>query len=91
MIRNASTMLLALGLVAGAAGCDIDQTREAELPQVDVHGGQLPSYEVETPEVEFGTRTEQVEVPEVEVRTRTEEVEVPTVDVDMPDRDEDER
>jgi hypothetical protein len=61
-----------LALVA----CDVDQTQEGNLPDVDVNatGGQLPEFNVEGPSVNVGT----------ENRT----VEVPTVDVDVPDEAE---
>jgi hypothetical protein len=61
-----------LALVA----CDVDQTQEGNLPDIDVNasGGQLPEFNVEGPEVNVGT----------ENRT----VEVPTVDVDIPDENE---
>ena len=55
----------------GLAACDVDQTEEAELPEVDVEGGNMPEFDVETADVEVGT--EEVTV------------DVPTVDVDMPD------
>ena len=56
--------------------CDVDQTQEGNLPDIDVNasGGQLPEFNVEGPEVNVGT----------ENRT----VEVPTVDVDIPDENE---
>jgi hypothetical protein len=53
------------------AACDVDQTKEAELPEVEVKGGQAPEFDVETADVDVGTKTTTVEVP--------------TVDVDMPD------
>ena len=55
----------------GLAACDVDQTEEAELPEVDVEGGNMPEFDVETADVDVGT--EEVTV------------DVPTVDVDMPD------
>ena len=55
----------------GLAACDVDQTEEAELPEVDVEGGNMPEFDVETADVEVGSK---------EVT-----VDVPTVDVDMPD------
>ena len=71
-------MKIALSVILGAsclalAACDVDQTQEGELPDVDVNttGGQLPEYNVEGPEVSVGTENQVVEVP--------------TVDVDLPD------
>ena len=58
------------------AACDVDQTKEGEMPDVDVNasGGQLPEFNVEGPEVNVGTENKTVQVP--------------TVDVDVPDEDE---
>jgi hypothetical protein len=60
-------LLGAFGLTVAA--CDVDQTKEAELPKVDVDasGGQLPEFNVEGPEVKVGTKNETVEVPTVDV------------------------
>lgn len=63
------TILLAAagGLALGA--CDVDQTKNAQLPDVDVNatGGQLPEYNVEGPTVNVGTENKTVEVPTVDV------------------------
>ena len=58
------------------AACDVDQTQEGNLPEVDVNvsGGQLPEYNVEGPTVNVGTENKTVQVP--------------TVDVDVPDEAE---
>lgn len=51
------------------AACDVDQTKEGELPDVDVNasGGQLPEYDVDAPEVNVGTENKTVTVPTVDV------------------------
>jgi hypothetical protein len=63
--------LVAVSLTApfalGLAACDVDQTKEGEMPEVTVEGGQMPEYDVETAEVEVGTKETTVEVPDVEV------------------------
>ena len=53
--------------------CSVDQTEEAELPDVDVSadGGNMPEFDVDTADVDVGS--EEVTV------------DVPTVDVDMPE------
>ena len=58
------------------AACDVDQTKEGDMPDVDVNasGGQLPEFNVEGPTVDVGTENKTVEVP--------------TVDVDVPDDDD---
>jgi hypothetical protein len=90
MNRKITRLLIAGALFAAPLGaaCDIDQTRDGELPEVEVTEGQMPEYDVDTPEVTFGTRTEQMEVPDIDIHTETEEVEVPTVAVEMPDDDD---
>lgn len=74
-------------MLLGFSACDIDQTREGELPEVDVSidEGQAPAYDVDWADVEIRTRTETVEVPKVRVVTETEQVEVPYIDMDWPD------
>jgi hypothetical protein len=54
-----------LALVA----CDVDQTQEGEMPDVDVNatGGERPEFNVEGPTVNVGTENKTVEVPTVDV------------------------
>ena len=56
--------------------CDVDQTKEGALPDVDVNatGGAVPEFNVEGPDVNVGTENKTVQVP--------------TVDVDVPDEAE---
>ncbi|UJR86055.1 hypothetical protein [Sandaracinus amylolyticus] len=88
MYRHATKLLVAFGLAAFAIGCDVDQTREGRLPEVEVREGEMPEYDVDTAEIETGTRTEGVDVPDVDIETRREQVEMPTVDIQMPDEGE---
>lgn len=77
--------LAALLVAAFAFGLiDVDQNKEARLPEVSVEGGQAPSYDVDTADVNVGTKTESVPVPDVDVDVSTDRatVEVPSVDVD---------
>lgn len=71
--KNAFFIAASASLVLALAGCNVEKTQEGELPNVEVKadGGQLPKYDVETPEVELGTKKV--------------EVEVPTATVEMPD------
>lgn len=75
--------LLSFGLFFG---CDVEQTDEGELPEmdVDVEEGELPSYEVNWADIDVGTRTKTVKVPDVRVVMEEEEVEVPYIDVQSP-------
>lgn len=68
-MRNPITIsALALATI-GLAACDVQQTEEGELPDVDVSvdAGNLPEYEVDAPEVKAGTTEMTVEVPVVAI------------------------
>lgn len=56
-------LVLGLGLV----GCDVDQTEEGDMPDVEVEGGNVPEYDVEPAEVEVGTDTQTIETPDIDV------------------------
>ena len=80
------------GIVAILYSCDVQQKKEAKLPDVDVdvdtEAGQLPTYDVDWADVNVGTETRTVKVPKVVVVMEEEEIEVPVIDVDMPDAGE---
>lgn len=94
-------LLAAVGSAAlFLAGCDVDQTQDAKMPDVDVKvdKGNLPKYEVtkteegRLPNVDVDAKGGQlpkfdVETADVEVgsKKKTVEVTVPTVKVEMPD------
>ena len=67
-MNNAIKVLVGASFFALAA-CDVDQTKEGELPDVDVNatGGQLPEYNVEGPQVNVGMENKTVQVPTVDV------------------------
>lgn len=67
MKRIIMTALLA-PLAIGLAACDVDQTKEGDLPEVEVKDGQMPEFDVETADVDVGTKTTTVEVPDVDVK-----------------------
>lgn len=77
------TMAIGSALVLG--GCKVEKTDDGELPKVDVKGGDLPNYNVETADVDVNTREATVTVPEVDVKKTETTVPVPNVDVTMPD------
>ena len=67
-------MNITLKLLLGAsclafAACNVDQTKEGEMPDVDVNasGGQLPEFDVEGPSVNVGSENRTVEVPTVDI------------------------
>lgn len=73
------------------AACDVEQTREAKLPNVDVSvdKGQLPAYEIkQTKEArmpDVSVSVESGQLPEVEVETADIEVGRKDVSVPVPD------
>lgn len=88
-------LTMAAFILAGLAGCEVDQTQEGEAPEITAEGGQMPEYE-QTQEGEMPSVDVQggqaprydVEGPDVDVGTETKEVEMPTVDVDTPEDDD---
>lgn len=64
-IRKNATIFIGTVMVLALAGCNVEKTQEGEMPEVDVavQPGQMPKYDVETPEVTVGTREVTVEVP----------------------------
>jgi uncharacterized lipoprotein len=67
-------IMLAAASGLGLAACDVDQTKNAQLPDVDVNatGGQLPEFNVTTPEVSVGTENKTVQVPDVDLKVPAE-------------------
>lgn len=60
------TLLIAPLFAFGMTACDVDQTEEGEMPDVEVQEGELPAYDVETPEVNVEEDT--VTVPDVDIQ-----------------------
>jgi hypothetical protein len=52
----------------GIAACDVDQTQEGDLPDVDVEGGQIPEYDVDAADVDVGTDTSTIVTPDIDVQ-----------------------
>jgi hypothetical protein len=67
-------LILVPAIALGLAACDVKQTEEGKMPDVDVEGGQVPKYDVDAGDVDVGTEKK--------------EITVPTVDVDTPAQDE---
>ncbi len=63
------TFLLAAVSGLGLAACDVDQTKEAKLPDIDVNatGGQAPEFEVTGPDVDVKMENKTVQVPDVDI------------------------
>jgi len=80
------SLLFALSLAFfGLTSCDVEQTEEGEMPEmdVDVEEGNMPEYDVEWADVNVNKTTRTVYVPKVVMEK--EEIEVPVIDFDMPD------
>ncbi len=88
-MKNFIGLLMIILLVSS---CDVQQKKEAKLPDVDVEidteAGQLPTFDVDWADVNVGTRTKKVTIPKVVVVMEEEEIEVPYIDVDMPNSGE---
>ncbi|HEX8572807.1 MAG TPA: hypothetical protein VF759_08650 [Allosphingosinicella sp.] len=63
-------VLIAAASGLGLSACDVDQTQNAQLPDVDVNvsGGQAPEFNVTGPEVNVGMENRTVQVPDVDVK-----------------------
>ena len=68
------TILLAASAGLALGACDVDQTKNAQLPDVDVNvsGGQAPEFNVTGPEVNVGMENRTVQVPDVDVKVPAE-------------------
>ena len=65
MTRKNLILASTIALAVAATGCDVEQTREGEMPEVDVsaEAGQLPEYEV--------VQTQEGEMPDVDMTTES--------------------
>ena len=58
---------LAIALMLPLAACDVDQTEQGDLPDVEVEEGNMPEYDVEGPDVDIHTDTMQIQTPDVDI------------------------
>jgi uncharacterized lipoprotein len=89
-MRSKLALLLAVFLVLPLAACQVRQTEEGELPEVEVQGGNMPEYDVDTADVEVTTREADVTVPDVDVTTEERTITVPDVNVRTPEENREE-
>ena len=62
-------VLIVLGLIAWAMGLlNFDASGELKAPDVKVEGGQVPDVQVETGDIDVGTKKVEVPVPDVDVK-----------------------
>lgn len=59
------SLLIAPLFAIGMTACNVDQTEEGELPDVEVEEGQLPAYDVEPADIDVTEDT--VTVPDIDV------------------------
>ena len=64
-MRKLLALLIVPTFAVGMAACDVDQTEEGEAPEVEVEEGQLPSYDVDAPDVDVTEDT--VTVPDIDI------------------------
>lgn len=78
-------------LILPLAACEVTQTEEGEMPDVDVsvEGGNLPKYDVDGPDIDVGTKEATATVPDVDVDvdvgSKEVSVTVPDIDIKTPD------
>jgi hypothetical protein len=67
-LRFLTTTMISVSALAITA-CDVDQTKEGKLPEVEVDakGGQLPQYDVDGPSVNVTTEKKTIDVPKVNI------------------------
>ena len=58
---------------------DVSQTKQGQMPQVSVQGGQAPAFDVNTAKVNVGSKSTEVTVPDI--GTKKEQIQTPTIDV----------
>lgn len=89
-ILKSAAIAVALGSVLTLSACNVEKTQEGEMPDVDVsaEGGQLPAYNVETPDVDVTTKQAEMTVPDVDVNSKDVTVPVPDVDVTLPEEND---
>lgn len=70
------SLLVAPLFAVGMTACDVDQTEEGDMPDVEVQEGELPAYDVEGPDVNVTEDT--VTVPNIDVNSPNNEGELET-------------
>jgi len=68
------TIIFAAAGALALGACDVDQTKNGQMPDVDVNvsGGQAPEFDVTGPDVNVGMENKTVQVPDVDVEAPAE-------------------
>lgn len=76
-MKKTITIIATSAAVLGLAACDVDQTQDLKVPDVDVDvkGGQLPKFDVDAPDVDVKMEEKTIKVP------------VPDIDITPPAKD----
>lgn len=83
-------LMFAVTLLLPLAACEVRQTQEGEMPEVEVTAGELPEYDVDAADVEIGWEEREIEVPTgIDVETEKRDINVPDIEVTPPDEDVD--
>lgn len=67
MLKKLTMTLMAVLMIASLGACAVEQTEEGELPEVNVEGGNVPEYDVDTATIDAQTETTTIAVPDVDV------------------------
>lgn len=62
-------LVMVPALAFGLAACDVKQTQEGKLPDVEVKEGQVPKYDVDAGDVDVKTEEKVIQVPTLEYDT----------------------
>lgn len=62
-----AAVAIVLATAFGVYMVDIDQTQQAELPNVEIEGGQLPEFSAETGDISITEEEVTVTVPDIEI------------------------
>lgn len=72
-MKLATGLILVPAIVLGLTACDVKKTEEGKLPDVDVQGGQVPKYDVDSGDVDVGTEKKEMTVPTLDTDTPAED------------------
>jgi DUF4097 and DUF4098 domain-containing protein YvlB len=84
MKKTFLTTSLAAIFTFAMVGCDVEQTREGELPTVDIDNGEMPAYDVDVPDINVSTKESKISVPDVDISMEEKTITTPSVDIDLP-------
>jgi len=66
-MRKFLGLMIVPAFALGVAACDVDQTEEGAMPDVEVEEGQMPEYDVQPADVEVTQDTSVITTPDINV------------------------